>query len=113
MTQSSRSNHLLHLCLTVAAAILLLSIGQPAFAQTGSISGTVTGSGEPLGRAFVQIYSSVGGFVTPVMTAADGSYTTPPIAAGNYYLRTSNSLGYVDQAYKAGGNVTCINCNPS
>ena len=32
--------------------------------------------------------------------ATTGAYATPALASGSYYLRTSNSLGYIDQIYQ-------------
>ena len=40
--------------------------------------------------------------------ATTGVYTTIAVAPGSYYLRTQNSLGYMDQIYQ---NIPCSNCN--
>lgn len=80
-----------------------------ALALGGSISGTVTKSdGTPIQNAFVQVYTEAGTFITSTGTNGLGRYLLKGLPTGNYFARTSNSLGYIDQLYNG---VTCTSCN--
>lgn len=78
-------------------------------ASGASFKGTVTGTGgAPLGSVTVQVYSATGALATSaVSNPTTGAYATPTLAPGSYYLRTSNSLGYIDQLYQ---NIPCAGC---
>lgn len=70
-------------------------------------TGTVTnaGNGALLQGVRVQVYNSVGGFLTSVSTNASGVYTVSGLAAGaTHYARTVNGLGFADKLYN---NVSC------
>jgi 5-hydroxyisourate hydrolase-like protein (transthyretin family) len=73
-----------------------------AWAQaTGSISGRVTRDSDATGISGVaiNIYSSGWGSVKSGTTDASGNYTISALAAGNYYVGTGNSLGYLNEYY--------------
>lgn len=77
----------------------------------GRISGRVTdtSTGLGLGGVSVRIWnaSTVVGTAT---TDCSGAYVLGPgLLTGTYYASTSNSLGYLDEAWD---NVPCLNCNP-
>jgi len=84
-----------------------------ALVAGGRVTGTVTdaNTGAPLAGISVRIYdpsgSSVGSLVT---TDASGVYTKSHIAPGVYYVRTENTLGYVDEMWD---NTVCLNCSIS
>jgi 5-hydroxyisourate hydrolase-like protein (transthyretin family) len=77
----------------------------------GGIGGTVTGpDGAPVDGVTMQVYGPSGGFIQSINTNAAGQYaTTVGLPPGSYYVRTSNSLGFIDEVYN---NTTCVNCNP-
>ena len=78
---------------------------------TGAISGTVTDSSTslPIANINVEIYNAAGAFVTNTMTDGSGNYTSPSLlSTGNYFVRTTNSLGYINELYN---NITCLFCN--
>jgi hypothetical protein len=73
----------------------------------GRITGTVTNasSGAPLSSVIVQVYNATGGLVTTVFTNAQGAYATNRrLAAGNYFVRTVNTAGFVDELFN---NIAC------
>jgi alpha-tubulin suppressor-like RCC1 family protein/uncharacterized surface anchored protein len=72
-----------------------------ALTPAGSISGTVTdaGSGAPLSGVTVTIYSAAGTSIGSATTNPSGAFTRTGLAPGTYYVRTSNSLGYIDELY--------------
>ncbi len=77
----------------------------------GRISGRVTdaGTGLGLGGVTVRIWSAVR-VVDTVTTDCSGAYISGAgLSTGSYYATTTNSLGYMDEAYD---NVPCPNCNP-
>ena len=68
----------------------------------GSITGTVTTAGTttPLPGVTVYFYNSSGTYVSGgVTTNASGVYTKGGLTTGTYYVRTSNSLGYLDELH--------------
>jgi M6 family metalloprotease-like protein len=67
----------------------------------GTITGTVTNAGTaaPLANVSVRVYNASGSAYTTATTNASGVYVMTNLAAGTYYVRTSNSLGYVDELY--------------
>ena len=58
----------------------------------------------PLAGVTVSVYSSNGTAVGSATTNASGVYTTTGLAAGTYYIQTSNGLGYIDEVYN---NLLC------
>jgi len=77
-----------------------------ALAQAGAISGTVTNaaSSAPLSGVSVFAYSAANEQLVGVTTNASGQYTIEALPARTYYLKTGNSLGYIDEVYN---NVPC------
>ena len=75
---------------------------QPA-GPMGTISGRVTdaASGAAAVGLTVEILSEVGRDVSAASTDANGRYTTPPLPAGNYYVRTAmvNPAGLISQMF--------------
>ncbi|HZL92059.1 MAG TPA: carboxypeptidase-like regulatory domain-containing protein, partial [Vicinamibacterales bacterium] len=67
----------------------------------GRISGTVTNAagGAPLQSIGVVVFSSTGVNMGLTNTNASGVYTTRGLPAGTYYLRTQNTLGFVDELH--------------
>ena len=71
-----------------------------ALASGGTITGTVTAAGSPLAGVSVSIYTGSGGQIgSSVTTTSAGAYSAIGVPTGTYYVRTSNSLGFIDQAY--------------
>lgn len=72
----------------------------------GQISGTVTtGGSTPLSNITVQIYSPSSTFILQSITDSNGHYLVRGLADGTYYARTTNSLGYINEAYN---NIPCV-----
>jgi hypothetical protein len=69
--------------------------------RAGAISGQVTDSvtGLPLSAVPVLAYTSSGSYFSYAQTAANGTYTLKGFVTGSYFVRTSNSLGYVNEVY--------------
>ncbi|HEY3383909.1 MAG TPA: carboxypeptidase regulatory-like domain-containing protein [Vicinamibacterales bacterium] len=67
----------------------------------GSIAGTITDEAShlPLKGVSVVVYDGLGRGTTSVVTDAAGAYSKTGLATGNYFIRTSNSLGYVDERF--------------
>ena len=77
-----------------------------ALARGASISGRVEagGSGTLLAGVVAHIYSSAGTWVASATTDASGVYTKALLAVGTYHVRTSNTLGYIDELFN---NIPC------
>ena len=62
---------------------------------------TDAATGAPLADVSVRVYNASGSSVgSNVTTNASGVYTTSTgLPAGTYYVRTTNSLGYIDELY--------------
>jgi len=74
----------------------------PALAQTtGTITGAVTDAvwGGPIAGVWVYLYNSAGDYMGSAASNTAGVYARANLAAGTYYLRTSNGLGYLDELY--------------
>ncbi len=68
----------------------------------GSISGTVrSGPVAPIVGANVQVYNSLGIPVGQISTNASGNYQINTLPSGNFFVRTQQSLGFVDQVFNA------------
>jgi len=96
----------------IASAVLLVVLAIPAAAQgpiwtTGWISGRVTDAttGAPLAGVTVSFRTSWGPGGGSATSSASGWYTAGFVTPGNYYLCTSNSLGYFDAVYGGGAPV--------
>ena len=77
----------------------------------GSISGTVTDASNanaPLGGINVEIYHPNGLRVQRVATSASGVYTARGLSTGNYFVKTSNILGFVDKLHS---DISCLGCS--
>jgi acetyltransferase-like isoleucine patch superfamily enzyme len=72
-----------------------------------SITGSVVSGGSTLAGVSVQLLSSAdGSLIRAVTTDAAGLYSIDGVGSGDYFLRTSNMLGYEDQLHSG------ISCNP-
>jgi len=81
--------------------------------STGArISGMVTTTlGAPLQNVSVQTYNALGRFMGAMNTDASGNYSTAAVPDGTYFIRTTNSLGFSDEAYD---DVPCVPfCGPA
>ena len=72
-----------------------------ALAQPGSISGTITDTLSAfIASVQVRAYNADGSTAgVAATTNASGQYTLSNLATGRYFVRTTNSAGYVDQLY--------------
>jgi hypothetical protein len=70
--------------------------------EGGSISGLVTvdPTGDPLERVRIRIYDSSGNDLGSDRSDSAGSYTVGCLPTGDYYVRTQNSKGYLDEWYQ-------------
>ncbi len=73
-----------------------------ALGTGGSISGSVrAGPSAPVVGATVQVYNNSGIPVGQISTNASGNYQVDILPAGNFFVRTQQSLGFVDQVFNA------------
>lgn len=72
-----------------------------ALAAGGSISGTLRNSSNnlPIPGATVQVYNSAAVPVAQIATNASGNYELNNISDGNFFVRTQNGLGFVNEIY--------------
>ncbi|MCC7008870.1 MAG: carboxypeptidase regulatory-like domain-containing protein, partial [Acidobacteria bacterium] len=72
-----------------------------ALAAGGRISGTVRNAtnNAPIANIGAQIFTSTGVQLSTHNTNGSGVYTTSGLPAGTYYIRTSNSLGFINEVY--------------
>lgn len=78
----------------------------------GRVSGTVTegGTGFPLLDIHVEIWSSTGQLVAWAPTDAAGEYATNDgLPAGDYYVKTWNDQGYINEHWD---DIPCTSCSP-
>jgi hypothetical protein len=82
-----------------------------SLSKGGTITGTVTNlSTAPLNGVVMNAFNSSGQLVAQAPTNALGAYSLRGLPNGNYYVATTNSLGYSDQVYSG---VACApTCNP-
>lgn len=103
-------------CSNTTGDLITLTAGQTntinfALTPGGTITGTVTSTadGAAISGAGMNIVNasnqSIGKFAT---TNASGVFSFTGLPAGTYYIRTSNSSGFIDEAYD---NLACSNCN--
>ncbi|HWS27260.1 MAG TPA: carboxypeptidase regulatory-like domain-containing protein, partial [Xanthomonadales bacterium] len=68
----------------------------------GSISGTLrSGPAAPIVGATVQVYNNSGVPVGQITSNASGNYQVDTLPSGNFFVRTQQSLGFVDQVFNA------------
>jgi hypothetical protein len=71
-------------------------------ASGGSISGTLrSGPVAPIVGATVQVYNGLGIPVGQISTNASGNYQVNTLPSGSFFVRTQQSLGFVDQVFNA------------
>jgi 5-hydroxyisourate hydrolase-like protein (transthyretin family) len=77
-------------------------------AMGGNITGAVwdAATGAPLSGVTVNVYNASGSSMGSVSTNTSGVYSRNGLPTGTYYVRTSNSLGYIDELYD---NLPCPN----
>ena len=87
---------------------LLLGFRSSSAQAAGSISGNVTRSSDAaaIQDVTIQAYDSGWDYVTSAITDISGNYTFPSLEAGDYYLHTSNTFGYIDNFYNSTAGVT-------
>jgi hypothetical protein len=107
-------------CNLAAGAAVGTTAGSPPagpvsfdLAQGGRVSGTVTDIGlTPLIGVSVQVFNPTNGTTTSGITDGAGVYSIGGLAPGTYYARTSNSIGYINEAYDGGAGIPCVfTCN--
>jgi hypothetical protein len=83
-----------------------------ALAVGGQIAGRVTETGTSTGLAGVSISISNanGVIVANRQTDSTGAFVTQGLPPATYYVRTSNTPGYVDKVFD---NRQCLACNPN
>ena len=104
---TARSSFFQTLTGSCAYAMLLLTLTlsawpAPADGQTtGSITGTVTdaASGAPLSGVGIYVADSSGNYAGWATSNVSGVYSQTGLPPGTYYVRTYNSLGYIDELY--------------
>lgn len=71
----------------------------------GSVSGTVrSGPSTPITGVTMQVYSATGVPVGQILSNASGNYEFNTLPAGNFFVRTQQSLGFADQLFN---NLPC------
>jgi hypothetical protein len=66
----------------------------------GTISGAVTGGGNPLSNGSVIVYNSSTGVQILSTPLNSGNYATSGLPAGTYKVATSNSAGFINQLHQ-------------
>jgi protocatechuate 3,4-dioxygenase beta subunit len=124
---SSNAGHISQLHQGVACVVCSVLGGTPVTVSSGSTvtgidfalvpGGRITGrvgrntDPIPLVGVSVQIFNGSNTLVTTATTDANGIYVTGSgLPVGTYYLRTSNTQGYVDKVH---GTVNCLACLPN
>jgi hypothetical protein len=83
----------------------------PAGLISGTVTTKVSNVSQPLAGITIDVYNSRRLRVQIVETDANGTYTTlAGLPAGDYYVRTRNSRGYIDEVYN---NTNCLACDPT
>src|SRR5262249_34324681 len=73
---------------------------------TGRVADAVTSGA--LGDVTIQVFNAGGILMTTGFAGGGGDYhTLGGLPTGTYYVRTLNSLGYVDEIYD---NIACLSC---
>ncbi len=101
--------HKLVLSLALVAAALFTSSSLRSAAFVGNIAGTVTATvgGGAIAGVTVFAYTPAGSFAGSAVTGGTGGYSISGLPDGTYFVRTSNSAGYVDEAWD---DVECVSC---
>jgi hypothetical protein len=94
-------------CFVTSGTPIVVTVGATrsgvdfVLAQGGRISGTVTDAGTalPLSGQSVHVYDAAGNHVAWLTTDASGVYTSPGLPSASYHVKTSNTLGYLDELY--------------
>lgn len=99
--------------LTTGATLSAINLN---LANGGSISGTVRNSATnlPIPGATVQVYNAAAVPVAQIATNPSGNYELPNVANGNFFVRTQNALGFVNEVYNnrpCGGYCDLLNGN--
>jgi len=77
---------------------------------SGAVAGTVrTDAAAPLGAVTIDAFAPNASVVASVNSADDGTYRIDGLAAGQYFLRSRNLRGYVDERFD---NLACGGCDP-
>jgi hypothetical protein len=75
-------------------------------AQGGQISGTVTtGGSTPLPNVSVQVFNPNTSSSLQSTTDSNGNFVVKGLSSGTYYVRTNNSLGYINETYD---DIPCV-----
>ena len=72
--------------------------------QGGRIAGTITSGATPLAGITVQAFNPLTLSTVSTTTDSDGNYVLRGLQNGTYYARTTNSQGYINEAYD---NIQC------
>jgi len=77
----------------------------------GSISGKIVeeGTGNPISDVRTPVFDSNWNVVGKIKTDEYGQYTTTGLPTGDYYIKTKNFKGYVDEVYD---NIPCLGIWP-
>lgn len=80
----------------------------------GAMTGSVTVAGlsptAAIPRMRVEVYTALGSFVTSATTSNTGAYTLRGLTTGTYFVRTSSSIGFINQVYTTGAPIPCGSC---
>jgi putative Ig domain-containing protein/carboxypeptidase family protein len=102
-------------CAVTSGTPVTVSLGETKdgidFVQlpNSAIRGTVRSGGAPLSQVSVEVFTSAGAQLGTTATASDGTYAFPGLNPGTFYLRTIDTVGYVDVLYP---NQPCPGCDP-
>ncbi|MGE0394889.1 MAG: collagen binding domain-containing protein, partial [Vicinamibacterales bacterium] len=90
---------------TVAAAAAT-TVDFALLPSGGGIAGFVReeGTGTPLAGVVVDVFDEAGDPVASAVTTDDGEYLTGDVPTGNYFVRTANTQGYLDELFD---NIGC------
>ncbi|HPK70420.1 MAG TPA: carboxypeptidase regulatory-like domain-containing protein [Vicinamibacterales bacterium] len=86
---------------TVVLLLLGLAVAPAAAQGSGAVSGAVRNANTGAGIVGVTVYvlDSAGGVVASETTGTGGAYLATGLPAGTYYVKTYNTLGYIDEVY--------------
>jgi hypothetical protein len=104
----SSANSLRKTSICIAFLLLLIGFASSFSFAAGSISGTVTAAtgGAGIPNATVTAYDSSWNFIASAVTDSSGIYSITGLTPGSYYLRSINSLGYIDKFYNSSSGST-------
>lgn len=83
-----------------------------ALTAGGHIAGTVTATtgGAAVPGSRIRLFNSSGSFIAQTFTNGVGAYITAALPPGNYFVRTANTSGFIDELYN---NAPCVPCTQS